>query len=170
MFGMGWSEILLIGIVGVLVFGPDKLPEFVRQSARLIRTVRRMAQDAKDDLGRELGHDLSRLDLRDLDPREVVRRTILEDSPPAMPPAKEPETCHRWTLTRPEPAVAEGCLLHKRRKMPKLVRLGRVVLGHGELAFGAPRPKTSSDLWSAGRYCSDAQASTAANRSSTTSS
>ena len=92
MFGMGWSEILMVGIVGVLVFGPDKLPEFARQSARLIRTVRRMAQDAKDDLGRELGHDLSGLDLKDLDPREVVRRTILEDdSPPAIPPAKSPE-------------------------------------------------------------------------------
>lgn len=85
MFGMGWSEILLIGIVGVLVFGPDKLPEFARQSARFLRTVRRMAQDAKDDLGRELGHDLSGLELRDLDPREVVRRTILEDSPAAIP-------------------------------------------------------------------------------------
>jgi len=92
MFGMGWSEIVLIGIVGVLVFGPDKLPEFARQSARFIRTVRRMAQDAKDDLGRELGHDLSGLELRDLDPREVVRRTILEDSPPpiAAPKASEP--------------------------------------------------------------------------------
>ncbi len=91
MFGMGWSEILLIGIVGVLVFGPDKLPEFARQSARLIRTVRRMAQDAKDDLGRELGQDLSRLELRDLDPREVVRRTILEDSPRSVPPQQAPE-------------------------------------------------------------------------------
>lgn len=87
MFGMGWSEIFVIGIVGVLVFGPDKLPEFARQSARFVRTVRRMAQDAKNDLGRELGQDLSGLNLRDLDPREVVRRTILEDSPPAFPPA-----------------------------------------------------------------------------------
>ena len=89
MFGMGWSE--MIGIVGVLVFGPDKLPEFARQSARLVRTVRRMAQDAKDDLGREFGHDLSGLELRDLDPREVVRRTFLDDSPAAIPPAKTPE-------------------------------------------------------------------------------
>ena len=90
MFGMGWSEIILIGIVGVLVFGPDKLPEFARQSARLVRTVRRMAQDAKDDLGRELGHDLSGLNLRDLDPREVVRRRILDDSPPAITPSQPP--------------------------------------------------------------------------------
>jgi sec-independent protein translocase protein TatB len=85
MFGMGWSEIVLIGIVGVLVFGPDKLPEFARQSARLVRTVRRMAQDAKDDLGRELGHDLSGLQLRDLDPREVVRRTLLEEGEALQP-------------------------------------------------------------------------------------
>jgi sec-independent protein translocase protein TatB len=79
----------VIGIVGILVFGPEKLPEFARQAARMIRTVRRMAQDAKDDLGRELGHDLSGLELKDLDPREVVRRTILDDSPaaPAPPPA-----------------------------------------------------------------------------------
>ena len=91
MFGMGWSEIFLIGIVGVLVFGPDKLPEFARQSARFIRTVRRMAQDAKDDLGRELGHDLSSLELRDLDPREVVRRTILVDSPTAIAPPSAPD-------------------------------------------------------------------------------
>jgi len=92
MFGMGWSEIILIGIVGVLVFGPDKLPEFARQAARLIRTVRRMAQDAKNDLGRELGHDLSSLQLRDLDPREVVRRTLLDDDvPTAIPPPQAPE-------------------------------------------------------------------------------
>jgi sec-independent protein translocase protein TatB len=91
MFGMGWSEIFLIGIVGVLVFGPDKLPEFARQSARFIRMVRRMAQDAKDDLGRELGHDLSSLELRDLDPREVVRRTILDESPAAIPAPPPPE-------------------------------------------------------------------------------
>lgn len=91
MFGMGWPEMTVIGIVGILVFGPEKLPEFARQAARMIRTVRRMAQDAKDDLGRELGHDLSGLELRDLDPREVVRRTIFEDQPkpPALPPAAD---------------------------------------------------------------------------------
>jgi sec-independent protein translocase protein TatB len=96
-FGMGWAEIFLIGIVGVLVFGPDKLPDFARQAARMARTVRKMAQDAKDDLGRELGHDLSGLELRSLNPREVVRRAVLDvtsddepdkarEVPSALPP------------------------------------------------------------------------------------
>ena len=77
MFGMGWPEILMIGVVGVIVFGPDKLPDIAKQAGRFIRTVRRMAENAKDDLGREIGEDFSGLKLRDLDPREMVRRNIL---------------------------------------------------------------------------------------------
>lgn len=78
MFGMGWAEILMIGIVGVLVFGPDKLPDIARQTGKFIRTARRMAENAKDDLGKEIGQDFSGLKLRDLDPREMVRRNILD--------------------------------------------------------------------------------------------
>ena len=84
MFGMGWPEILLIGMVGVMLFGPDKLPDLARQAGRFLRTLRRMAENAKDDLGREIGEDFSGLQLRDLDPREMVRRNILDvgdDSP-----------------------------------------------------------------------------------------
>jgi len=78
-FGMGWPEILMIGMVGVIVFGPDKLPDLAKQAGRFIRTVRRMAENAKNDLGREIGEDFSGLQLRDLDPREVVRKNILDD-------------------------------------------------------------------------------------------
>jgi len=81
---MGWPEIFLIGVVGVLVFGPDKLPDFARQAAGFVRTLRRMAQDAKNDLGRELGHDLSGLELRSLNPREAVRRAIMDDPAPEL--------------------------------------------------------------------------------------
>ena len=92
MFGMGWPEIILIGIVGVMLFGPDKLPDMARQTGRFFRTVRRMAENAKNDLGKEIGQDFSGLQLRDLDPREVVRRNILEpidDEPAAKPASRE---------------------------------------------------------------------------------
>jgi sec-independent protein translocase protein TatB len=75
---MGWPEILMIGMVGVIVFGPDKLPDLAKQAGRFIRTVRRMAENAKNDLGREIGEDFSGLQLRDLDPREMVRKNILD--------------------------------------------------------------------------------------------
>jgi sec-independent protein translocase protein TatB len=77
---MGWPEMLMIGVVGVIVFGPDKLPDLAKQAGRFIRTVRRMAENAKDDLGREIGEDFSGLKLRDLDPREMVRKSLLDDA------------------------------------------------------------------------------------------
>ncbi|MCW2840341.1 MAG: translocase [Aeromicrobium sp.] len=76
---MGVPEIGLILVVALLVFGPDKLPELAKQAGGFVRTVRRMADNAKNDLGREIGQDLSDLNLRDLDPREIVRRNLLDD-------------------------------------------------------------------------------------------
>jgi sec-independent protein translocase protein TatB len=78
-FGMGWPEIGLILVVALLLFGPDRLPELARQAAGFVKTVRRMADNAKNDLGREMGEDFSDLNLRDLDPREIVRRNFLDD-------------------------------------------------------------------------------------------
>lgn len=83
MLGMGIPEIGLIMVVALLLFGPDKLPGLAKQAAGFVRTVRQMADNAKQDLGRELGEDFSDLDLRSLDPREIVRRNFLEDTTPA---------------------------------------------------------------------------------------
>lgn len=79
---MGWPEIAVIMIVGLLVFGPDKLPDIARQAGSFLRTARRMAQNAKDDLGREIGHDLSNVGLQDLHPRELVRKAMLDEAVP----------------------------------------------------------------------------------------
>ncbi len=88
MFGMGVAEIGVILVVALLVFGPEKLPELAKQAGGFVRTVRQMADNAKNDLGREMGQDFSDLDLKDLDPREIVRRNFLdEDTTPS--PTKE---------------------------------------------------------------------------------
>lgn len=81
---MGWAEIAVVMIVGLLVFGPDRLPHMAKQAGGFVRTVRKMAEDAKNDLGREMGHDLTGLKIEDLDPRVAVRRAILDE--PATKP------------------------------------------------------------------------------------
>ncbi|MEJ7636190.1 sec-independent translocase [Aeromicrobium sp.] len=84
MLGMGVAEIGVILVFALLVFGPDKLPGIAKQAGGFVRTLRQMADNAKNDLGREMGQDFSDLNLKDLDPREIVRRNFLdEDTTPA---------------------------------------------------------------------------------------
>lgn len=89
---MGLPEIAVIAFVAVLVFGPDKLPDLARQAGRFIRQVKTMATTARDDLRSELGPEFSDLELRDLDPRTIVRKHIAEAmaDDPGMKAAEHP--------------------------------------------------------------------------------
>jgi sec-independent protein translocase protein TatB len=78
MFDVGLWEIVVIVLVGVVVFGPDRLPEYARQAGRLARQLRKFAQSAQQDLRDELGPEYADLKLTDLDPRVAIRKHILE--------------------------------------------------------------------------------------------
>ena len=78
MFGVGFPELAVIAFVAVLVFGPDKLPEFARQAGRMARKLREFANQARDELREELGPEFADLDFKDLDPRTIVRKHIIE--------------------------------------------------------------------------------------------
>ena len=93
MFGVGLPEFAVLAFVAVLVFGPDKLPELARQAGTMVRKVRQMANAARDELREELGPEYADLELRDLDPRQAIRKHILEamdeDDLPEPAPAYE---------------------------------------------------------------------------------
>lgn len=78
MFDIGLPEMGVIALVAVIVFGPDKLPDLARQAGRFIRQMRTLANSARDDLRSELGPEFADLELRDLDPRTIVRKHIVE--------------------------------------------------------------------------------------------
>ena len=78
MFDIGFGELVVIAFIAVLVLGPDKLPDIARQIGGLARKVRRFAINARDELRDELGPEFSDLELRDLDPRQIVRKHIIE--------------------------------------------------------------------------------------------
>lgn len=54
MFGIGFTEILLISIIAILFLGPDKLPETMVQIAKFIKTVKKTVGDAKSTLEEEM--------------------------------------------------------------------------------------------------------------------
>jgi sec-independent protein translocase protein TatB len=78
LFGIGLPELAVIAFVAVIVFGPDRLPEFARQAGRLVRQVRQLANSAQSQLRDELGPEYADLKLTDLDPRAAIRKHILE--------------------------------------------------------------------------------------------
>ena len=78
MFDVGLLEMAVIALVAVVVLGPDKLPDLARQAAQLLHRARGLANNARDELRNELGPDYADLQLRDLDPRSIVRKHITE--------------------------------------------------------------------------------------------
>lgn len=48
MFDIGWSELLIIGIVALIAIGPKELPGVLRAMGHWVGKVRRMASDFQD--------------------------------------------------------------------------------------------------------------------------
>jgi Tat protein translocase TatB subunit len=78
-FDIGAPEVLVVLIVALLVFGPDRLPEMARQAGSWLRDLRRMVANARRDLSDGLGVDAADLrKLQNLDPKSYVRRNVLD--------------------------------------------------------------------------------------------
>jgi sec-independent protein translocase protein TatB len=89
-FGIGLPELTVIALVAVIVFGPDKLPDLAKQAGAMLRKLRQFAHAARDDLRDELGPEFADLELRDLDPRAIVRKHIIEAMEDAGEEAQQP--------------------------------------------------------------------------------
>jgi Tat protein translocase TatB subunit len=50
MFNIGPEEFAVLALVAVVVFGPDKLPQMAKQAAQMIRTLRDMSTNARQQL------------------------------------------------------------------------------------------------------------------------
>lgn len=77
MFGsLGGGEILVLILVGLIVFGPERLPSVARDVAKVLRQLRQMATAARDEINTELGPEVADLDLRSLHPRTFVQKHL----------------------------------------------------------------------------------------------
>jgi sec-independent protein translocase protein TatB len=79
MFGLenldGWKLIVLL-LLGIFIFGPDKLPRAIADGVKMLRNLREMARNATGDLSRELGTDIQ---LEDLNPKALIRKHLLSE-------------------------------------------------------------------------------------------
>ena len=63
MFDIGFPELLLILFVGLVVVGPDKLPQLIKTSIRSFRTLRGYLVEAKSQIEKSVGIEEIRQDL-----------------------------------------------------------------------------------------------------------
>lgn len=92
MFDVNIWELSVIGIVALLVFGPDKLPEVARTVGRWVGRARAYVNSIKSDIDREIRLQ----ELQDMmkQNEKYHLHDILEDkktppTPPAIPPKTE---------------------------------------------------------------------------------
>ena len=57
MFDIGFSEIVVIGVVALVVIGPEKLPRAARTLGHLFGRMQRYVNDVKSDISREMELD-----------------------------------------------------------------------------------------------------------------
>lgn len=57
MFDMGFAEMLIIGIVALLVIGPERLPAVARKAGTYVAKIKRFVSNVKSDVEREFRTD-----------------------------------------------------------------------------------------------------------------
>ncbi len=74
MFDIGFSELVVLGVIGVVVIGPQRLPEVVRTAVITVRKIRRAFSDVRADIERELDLDDMRKILHDADMKAHINQ------------------------------------------------------------------------------------------------
>jgi sec-independent protein translocase protein TatB len=109
-FDLSMWKLMVLGVIALIVFGPDRLPQLARDAGRTLRQLREMAQTARTELKSELGDTVGDFDFSDLNPRTFVRKHLLDDldSDLTSPAAgRGPSTAGTTTATGgPAPAPA----------------------------------------------------------------
>lgn len=103
MFEIGFSELVLIGIIALLVFGPDKLPGLARNVGLWTGRIKRMVNSVQHDFQREIAKAEELQRLVEEQKQLLERHVIIDESklnvpvtgksataipPPATPPAE----------------------------------------------------------------------------------
>lgn len=116
-FGLTFDKLLIIGLIAVFLLGPERLPYYASQLARLVRSLRDMANGAKVRMREEMGPDFDEIDWKKLDPRQYDPRRIIRDalldeevtSPVKVRPPRSAAYAERQAaLTERQRALASG--------------------------------------------------------------
>ncbi len=105
-FGLSFEKLFIIAIIAVILLGPERLPYYASQLAKLVRGMRDLANGAKERMREEMGPDFDevdwkKLDPRQYDPRRIIREALIDDEPvPLIKPVTESAYAQRMRIQR----------------------------------------------------------------------
>ncbi|HLA35648.1 MAG TPA: Sec-independent protein translocase protein TatB [Rhodocyclaceae bacterium] len=80
MFDIGISELLVIGIVALVVIGPERLPRVARTVGHLLGRLQRYVGEVKSEINREMRlEDLKRFRQEVMDQAQTVETTVRQE-------------------------------------------------------------------------------------------
>jgi sec-independent protein translocase protein TatB len=113
MFGISFSELLLVGLVALLVLGPERLPGAARTAGLWVGRLKRSFNAIKQEVEREIGADEIRRQLHnehilslEQEARKIFSPTQQEPTPVEHVGAQTVDAPAAAVATPPAPAVA----------------------------------------------------------------
>lgn len=89
MFEIGFWEMILVAVVALIVFGPERLPGLVREAVMVMRKLQNLVSSAKQEVNREL-------ELMELKQSLLEQKRLLDESlrEPEQKPKSVEERSH----------------------------------------------------------------------------
>ena len=109
MFDIGFSELMVIGIVALLVIGPERLPKVARTLGHLLGRAQRYVNDVKSDINREIQLDeLKKLQTQVTDSARAMEQSVRHEFDSAKSLVEAPVNDLTAEVTKlGEPVAAE---------------------------------------------------------------
>jgi sec-independent protein translocase protein TatB len=76
MFDIGLLELFLVVVVGLVVLGPERLPEVVKSIARSLNWIKKTVASTKEDISKNIGLEEVYQDLRN---EEIMKKAETDD-------------------------------------------------------------------------------------------
>ena len=91
MFDIGFAELVIIGVVGLLVIGPERLPGALRTASLWLSRIKRGFNDIKQEVQQEIHNDAVMQELRKTgeqikEQTDHIKQSVQEVNAPAPQP------------------------------------------------------------------------------------
>ena len=119
MFDIGFSELLLVGLVALLVFGPERLPGAARTAGLWIGRLKRSFNAIKSEVEREIGADEIRRQLHNEQILQMERELKQAQQAAIAPPSPSVPAAAAEPVASPVPtAPASAAPPHSQPAQP----------------------------------------------------